>query len=81
VSIRLSFDRFEGKRKEIAVLLTDSGETLNIPSSLLPADAEPGDVITLSLERDAGATRKLADETRRVQDKLSQRDPGGDVQL
>jgi hypothetical protein len=81
MSVRLSFDRFEGNRNEIAVLVTDGGETLNIPRSLLPADARPGDVLTLSLERDAGATRKLAEETRRVQDKLAERDPGGDIKL
>jgi hypothetical protein len=81
VSVRLSFDRFEGKRKEIAVLVSDDGETLNIPRSFLPAGAQPGDVLALSLERDAGATRKLAEETRQTQDKLSERDPGGDIRL
>ena len=55
--LSLSLDRFEGKGKEIAVLLTDDGETLNIPRSLLPAGSKPGDVLTLSLEHDAGATR------------------------
>ena len=83
VSVRtsLSLDRFEGKGKSIAVLLTDDGETLNIPRSLLPPSAKPGDVLTLTLEHDPEATRKLADETRQVQDKLSQGDPGGDIQL
>jgi Protein of unknown function (DUF3006) len=81
VSVRIAFDRFEGKRKEIAVLVTDGGESLNLPSALLPAGAKPGDVLTLTLERDAEATRKLAEETRRVQDKLAERDPGGDIKL
>jgi len=82
VSIRLSLDRFEGKgRQQVAVLLTDDGETLNMPRSLLPPSARPGDVLTLSLEQDPEATRKLAEETRRVQDKLSERDPGGDIKL
>jgi Protein of unknown function (DUF3006) len=79
--LSLSLDRFEGKGKEIAVLLTDDGETLNIPRSLLPAGSKPGDVLTFSLERDARATRNLADETRRAQDKLEERDPGGDVKI
>ena len=79
--LSLSLDRFEGKGKEIAVLLTDDGETLNIPRSLLPAGSKPGDVLTLSLERDAGATRELADETRHVEDELKKRDPGGDIKL
>jgi hypothetical protein len=81
VSTRLSLDRFEGKGKQIAVLLTDDGDTLNLPKSLLPAGAKPGDVLTLTLERDAAASRQVADETRKVQDKLAERDPGGDIKL
>jgi hypothetical protein len=81
VRLSLSLDRFEGKGKSIAVLLTDDGETLNIPRSLLPPAAKPGDVLTLSLDFDAEATRKLAEETRRVQDRLSQGDPGGDIHI
>jgi len=79
--LSLSLDRFEGKGKGIAVLLTDDGETLNFPRSMLPPGAKPGDVFTLSLEHDALATRELADETRRAQDKLNERDPGGDIKL
>jgi hypothetical protein len=81
VTVRLSLDRFEGKGKEIAVLVTDGGESLNVPKSLLPAGSKPGDVLTLSLERDTHATRTLAKETARVQENLSERDPGGDIQL
>ncbi len=79
--LSLSLDRFEGRGKEIAVLLTDDGETLNIPRALLPPGSKPGDVLALSLEHDAEATRELADETRRAQDKLKDRDPGGDIKL
>jgi Protein of unknown function (DUF3006) len=81
VSTRLSFDRFEGKGKQIAVLVADDGATLNVPLSLVPAGSKPGDVLSFSLEIDPGATAKLAKETRRVQDKLSERDPGGDIKL
>jgi hypothetical protein len=81
VHLSLSLDRFEGKGKSIAVLLTDGGEALQIPRPLMPLNAKPGDVLTLSLEHDAEATRQLAQRTRRVQDKLSQGDPGGDIQL
>jgi Protein of unknown function (DUF3006) len=78
---RLSLDRFEGKGKQIAVLLTDDGETLNLPKALLPPGATPGDVLTLTLERDDAATKDVADQTRRVQNKLAERDPGGDIKL
>jgi hypothetical protein len=81
VRLSLSLDRFEGKGKSIAVLLTDSGEALNIPRSLLIPDAAPGDVLALTLERDAVATRRLAEQTRHLQDRLTRRDPGGDLQL
>ncbi len=81
VRLSLSVDRFEGKGKSMAVLVTDDGDTLNIPRSLLLPAIKPGDVLTMTLEYDAEATRKLAEETRRVQDELSQRDPGGDVSL
>jgi hypothetical protein len=81
VPTRLSFDRFEGKGKQIAVLVADDGATLNVPRSLMPSGAKPGDVLTLALELDAGATAKLEKETRRVQDDLSKRDPGGDIKL
>ncbi len=81
MSIRLSLDRFEGKGKQVAVLVADDGATLNIPKSLLPSGAKPGDVLSFSLELDPGATAKLAQETRRLQDDLSKRDPGGDIKL
>jgi hypothetical protein len=81
VSIHLSLDRFEGKSNQIAVLVSDRGEALNIPRSFLPAGAKPGDVLTLSLEIDPAATAKLAEATRSLQDKLGKRDPGGDIKL
>jgi Protein of unknown function (DUF3006) len=81
VSVRLSLDRFEGKSKEIAVLVNDEGQTVNLPNSLLPPGTEPGDVLTLTLERDDVASHRVSAETSRVQDKLSKRDPGGDIKL
>ena len=81
VSVRLSLDRFEGQSKEIAVLVNDEGQTVNLPRSLLPPASKPGDVLTLTLERDDDASRRVSAETRSVQDKLSNRDPGGDIKL
>jgi hypothetical protein len=77
----LSVDRIEGRERPIAVLLTDDGESINVPGFLLPPDVKPGDVLSITFERDAEATRKLADDTRRVQGELSRRDPGGDIRL
>jgi Protein of unknown function (DUF3006) len=81
VTTQFSLDRFEGKNTQIAVLVTDDGETLNIPKAMLPPGAKPGDVLALTLEIDAEATRKLTQETQQLQDKLSKRDPGGDIKL
>jgi hypothetical protein len=81
MTLHLSVDRFEGKNKSIAVLLTDEGDSISFPKALLPAGVMAGDVLTLTLERDAEATRKLAEETRAVQRDLKQTDPGGDIKL
>jgi hypothetical protein len=81
VKIRLSIDRFEGDKKQIAVLLTDEGMPINFPKALLPKGAKAGDVLTLQIELDAQATREVADETKKVQAELKKRDPGGDIRL
>ena len=81
MTTRLSLDRFEGKHKSIAVLLTDDGEAIPFPKALLPPGVRAGDVLTLTLERDDQATRKLAEETRAVQQDLTRTDPGGDIRL
>ncbi|QEH34206.1 hypothetical protein OJF2_27410 [Aquisphaera giovannonii] len=77
----LSLDRFEGKGRSIAVLVIDDGEPIHVPRSLLPADAKAGDVLSLAIERDEAATRRLADDTREVQADLRATDPGGDIKL
>ena len=81
MTVRLSLDRFEGDRKQIAVLLAEDGTPINLPKALLPRGARPGDVLTLQIERDVQATRKVADETKKVQVELKKRDPGGDIRL
>ena len=81
MTTRVSLDRFEGKNKSIAVLLTDDGESINLPRALLPPGAKAGDVLALTLEADPEETRKLAEETRHVQKDLEKTDPGGDIRL
>jgi hypothetical protein len=77
----LSIDRFEGAKKEIAVLVTDDGRSFNLPRWLLPKDAKAGDVITLAIERDAKATAKVVAQTKSVQADLAKGDDGKDIQL
>ena len=81
MEIRLSIDRFEGDRKQIAVLLAEDGRAIDFARALLPKRAKAGDILTLQIERDAGATRKLAAATRKVQDQLKKTAPGGDLKL
>jgi hypothetical protein len=81
LKIRLSIDRFEGDKKQIAVLLTDDGTALNFPRALLPKGSKAGDVLAFSVERDAEATRRVAEETKRVQAEFKTRDTGEDIKL
>jgi hypothetical protein len=81
VGVALSLDRFEGREKEIAVLVTPDGGAVSMPRTLLPAGARPGCVITLSLVVDEAATQALAAQTRAVQADLARTDPGGDISL
>ena len=77
-SHRFSLDRFEGR---IAVLVDDDGRPWNVPAGLLPKGVQPGDVLTVRIERDDEATQALAAETRALQDDLKRTDSGGDLTL
>jgi hypothetical protein len=44
VTIRLSIDRFEGDKKQIAVLLAEDSTAINFHRALLPKRAKAGDV-------------------------------------
>jgi hypothetical protein len=79
MTIRLSIDRFEGARKQVAVLLADDGTQINFPKALLPKEAKAGDILSVQIERDTEATRHVADATKKIQDDLKRRDPGGDA--
>lgn len=79
--LQFSLDRFEGDAKDIAVLIDDDGETLNVPRAFLPKGAKAGDVLAVSFEIDAAATETLAKATKDIQARLSRRDPGGDIAL
>ena len=81
MKVRLAVDRFEGPRRQVAVLLTDKGVQVNFPKSLLPRGVKAGDVLSFEINRDVAATRAVADETRKIQDDLKKNDPGGDIAL
>jgi hypothetical protein len=75
---RLTIDRFEG---DLAVVVTDDDQTLNVPRAGLPTGARAGDVLTVAFQIDRAATESLRAEARAVQDELKKTDPGGDVSL
>jgi hypothetical protein len=53
---RMSIDRFEGDRKQIAVLVTEDGEhQINVPKKLLPKGAKAGDVLMMEFGGDAAS--------------------------
>lgn len=54
---------------------------INFPRSLVPPGSKPGDILGFSIEVDAGATSKVAADTRKVQRDLREGDPGGDITL
>jgi hypothetical protein len=79
LTIRLTIDRFEGDKKQVAVLLTDGGDQINFPKGLLPKGSKTGDIFSVTIERDTVAAGKLVDQTRTVQADLKKTDPGGDI--
>jgi hypothetical protein len=81
VTIRLSIDRFEGDKKQIAVLLTDDGTQINFPKKLLPKGVKAGDVLSLTIEKDVEPTKNVVEQARAVQEYLKKTDPGGDIKL
>lgn len=53
--MQLIIDRFEG---ELAVCEYEKGKTLDLPTALLPADAKEGDVLRLTVDREATEQQK-----------------------
>ena len=41
MTIRLSIDRFEGDKKQIAVLLAEDGTAIDFPKALVPNEGHP----------------------------------------
>jgi len=73
----LFLDRIDG---EVAVLLFEDRE-LHLPRTLLPAGAQEGEVLQLSLVRDPAATERARKRTGALRSSLGEGDDGGDVKL
>ncbi len=79
--MRLSIDRFEGRGKRIAVLLTEDGRSILWPRDLLPSGARTGEILSITLERDIEATAEVARRAKALREELDRTDPGGDIRL
>ncbi len=85
----LVVDRHAG---DVTVVNVDGRGVADLPRWLLPRRAAGDDVLAVTVEadaeratitivRDADATRRARDDARAAIDRLKQRDPGGDVIL
>ena len=81
MGISLCLDRFEGREKELAVLVDDEGRQVVVPRVLLPEAAAAGWMFDCGFEHNPVATTRLADEVRATQAELRKTDPGGDIRL
>lgn len=73
--MKATIDRIEGN---IAVLIVYNDEPLrlNVPVSLLPTACEEGDILTLEIRRDAGATEAVKARVSGLIEKLENRSEG-----
>lgn len=79
----LAVDRFETARDGagLAVLVTDDGQAIVVPQTLLPEGTQPGSTLALTLSIDHEATADLARSTAAIRADLKQTDPGGTIHL
>lgn len=64
----LVIDRFEGNKAVIEFSTDDEKSIFNIPKSVLPADANEGDIIEINVNKDA--TEKRKEKMRELSDEL-----------
>ncbi len=68
--MQVQLDRFEDNDFAVLLPYPDGGRGFDVPRKVLPRDAAPGDVFTLSFERDAEESGRLDWENRRLTDEL-----------
>jgi hypothetical protein len=81
MKLRLSIDRFDGLRKELAVLLTEDGRSFVFPRDLLPREAKAGELLSIEVERDLEGTAEVHRQAKALREELDRTDPGGDIAL
>ncbi len=81
MKIRLAIDRFDGLRKELAVLLTEDGRSFDFPRDLLPQGSRAGELLSVEIERDLAGTAEIQQRSQEIRRDLDRTDPGGDIAL
>ena len=66
MTIRPSIARLEKQRKQTALLASNDVQQFNFHKGQSAKGAKADDVLTLRIERDVSATRKVADETKEI---------------
>jgi hypothetical protein len=68
-----------------ASIEVEGGAMIHIPQALLPSGAREGDVLRVTIEVDAAATKQALDasaaQVKKARDASAKRDPGGDITL
>jgi hypothetical protein len=71
--------------EQLASIELPDGKMIQLPASILPKGAKPGQLLRVTLEVDAAATKRaLAESAAQVEkgrEASKKRDPGGDVAL
>lgn len=71
--------------EHVASIELPNGEMVHLPVAVLPAGAKQGQILSVTLEIDPGATKRArrasSMQTKRISDASREIDPGGDVAL
>ena len=67
----------------VASIELDDGKMITVPQSQLPADAKQGDILRVTIEVDAVATKAALERSAAQVNKFRKQpnDPGGDIRL
>ena len=68
--VRVPVDRFEDNGMAVLLPYPEGGWSFDVPRKLLPWEAKPGDVSEVSFVHDRRETKRMANENRRLMDKL-----------
>lgn len=68
--MRVQLDRFEDNGQAVLLIYPNGRKSFDVPRELLPPDASPGDVFDARFEHDRGETARMAEENKRLMNKL-----------